>query len=137
CSRCKRLRLTDCKAGDRSLSCQNCLDAGANSCNIYGEPTSILCGLLAEKRRLDQEKEDTLSKFQEIAAKLARLETQSRALERKAGEAFSREYALLREEEAGKQAGSSAVTQGSQFPVSEGDRFPSSFGDVDNLDWLS
>jgi len=130
CSRCKRLKLTDCKAADRSLSCQHCLEAGAKSCNIYGEPSSVLRGILAEKRRLDQEKEETLSK-------LLRLEAQSRALELKAGEAFSREYALLREEEAGEpaEAAASTVTRESEFPVAEVDRSPLSFGDADNLDF--
>lgn len=127
CSRCKRLRLSDCKAADRSLSCQNCLGAGASGCNIFGEPTSVLQGILEEKRRLDQEKKETLSK-------LLRLEAQSRALEAKAGEAFGREMALLREEEGAAEP--SIASLGAGFPISGGDHPPLSFGDADSLDWL-
>jgi len=145
CSRCKRLRLPDCKAADRSSSCQHCLKAGrSSSCNILGDPQSVIQGILDEKRRLDREREATISKLLEAAAaqkeataKLARLEIQSRALEGKAEDAFLREATLLREQEAEECAESSGVTQGAGFPASEGDHFPSSVGDVGNLDWAS
>ncbi|KAK4221428.1 hypothetical protein QBC38DRAFT_129685 [Podospora fimiseda] len=127
CSRCLRLRLSDCKATARSGSCQNCLKANV-SCNIFGEPEAVLRNILKEKRRLDQEKKETFSK-------LLRLEAQSRALEAKADEAFGREIALLQEEEAEEEAESSTVTREPEFPISGGDHNQLSFGDVGNLDF--
>ena len=78
--------------------------------------TSVLRTILNEKRRLDQEKKDTLSK-------LLRLEVQSRALEERAEKAFSREVEVLEDEE--RQA---AIALG--FPTLGGDP-PSSSGVVD------
>lgn len=90
CSRCTRLSLS-CKASDRGSSCDSCLKANASPCDVFGAPISVLRSILDEKRRLDREKRDTMSK-------LLRLEAQSRALEGRAVEAFSREIALLEEE---------------------------------------
>ncbi|KAK4181959.1 hypothetical protein QBC35DRAFT_238771 [Podospora australis] len=92
CTRCLRLKLSPCKAADSSLSCNNCRRASVPSCDVFGVPTSEIQVLLREKRRLDREKQETLSK-------LLRLEVQSRALEGRAERALSREVALIEEEE--------------------------------------
>ncbi|KAM7189938.1 hypothetical protein V8F33_009740, partial [Rhypophila sp. PSN 637] len=91
CSRCRRLDLV-CKTASRSESCGQCVSACHTGCNVHGNDPSQLRAVLEEKKRLDQEKQETL-------AKLLRLEAQERRLTSRAEELFGHEIDILQEEE--------------------------------------
>lgn len=79
------------------------------------------------KKRLDQEKQETLSK-------LLRLERQSRALEEEALAAYRRESELLAEEEASAAASSTSAVTASGSPTPPSDELAADL--FAGFDWL-
>lgn len=128
CSFCKANKL-ECLASDSSNRCLPCVQFNRPRCDVHGvdctvSPPSacpigvdarLVRGFVERKKRLDKEKQETLSK-------LLRLERQSRALEEEAARAYRRESELLAEEEENTAASlaPAATSSGSPVLLSEG-----------------
>jgi hypothetical protein len=79
CTRCKTLKLPDCKAAENSDVCGSCLRAGNYSCDAFGNDDSAVRRLVDQERNLDEKERAATEAIRAANRALGELDEKERA----------------------------------------------------------
>lgn len=114
CSFCRE-HDSSCVVAENSNRCASCVAANLRACDWNGIADSTIRSFVNEKRRLDAERAAALAEqsrvvaaLGQVTAKLARLNTQTRAFQKRVRKVLEREDAAIQELEAEEAAAAAA-----------------------------
>jgi hypothetical protein len=99
CSYCEANDLKDCRALDRSVKCNNCLELGRPDCDVHGLTRTLSASFRRQKEKLDKEEAEANAVILQAASKLARLRTQRLVLSERFHKAAAREERIIEDQE--------------------------------------
>ena len=96
CSYCRDKKLP-CLVSDRSRKCGSCLRVNRSSCDVHGIEDSTFRSFAAERDKLDAERAAALEQLNQAAAKLSRLDIQTRAFQERVSQVVANESSAVAE----------------------------------------